>query len=152
MNADLKLATEVISRDDKDNQGPRVLRPGLTDEYKLATATIKYATALREAASIGVASLFAYCGAYESLNKYKRDQWDRLNELHAMCDCFSELGLVQERDIGYKLYEAALKWQGDPHAIGQLDEAIETYRKALLKKPNASLSGGASRAPSDSKR
>lgn len=37
--------------------------------------------ALREATAIGIANLFAYCGAYESLSPHKRKQWDRLSEL-----------------------------------------------------------------------
>jgi len=86
VSEDLKLAKEVLERDDKDNRGSRILRPGVTDEYRLARALLDYAKALQEAASIGIADLFAYCGAYESLNPHKRKTWDRLNKLHAMCD------------------------------------------------------------------
>lgn len=37
--------------------------------------------ALREATAIGIANMFAYCGAYVSLTPYKQKQWDRLGEL-----------------------------------------------------------------------
>lgn len=42
--------------------------------------------ALREATAIGIANLFAYCGAYESLTPHKRKQWDRLAELARLAD------------------------------------------------------------------
>lgn len=86
MTDGLKLALDTIKRDDEDNAGPRTLRPGITDEYRLAKAVIEYAKALREATGIGIASYAAYVGAYESLNDYKRRQWDRLNALAAKAD------------------------------------------------------------------
>lgn len=83
----IRFALTIIERDDKDNAGPsRILRPGTTDEYRLAQAVLRYAYACREATSIGIANLFSYCGAYESLSSYKKQQWDRLNELAVICD------------------------------------------------------------------
>ena len=86
----LKLAQEIITRDDQDNASPsRTLRPGTTEEYKVASDLIHYAYALREATSIGIANLLAYCGAYESLSQDKQQQWDRLDELAALTDGLS---------------------------------------------------------------
>ena len=39
-SAALRIARETIERDDKDNAGSRILRPGLTDEYVLSKALI----------------------------------------------------------------------------------------------------------------
>lgn len=40
--------------------------------------------------------------------------------------------LEREVNLGKRLYDATQKWFDDPHAIGQLDAAIEEYRKAEL--------------------
>lgn len=49
-------------------------------------AEMPWPTALREATAIGIANLFAYCGAYESLTQHQRLQWDRLSELAKLSD------------------------------------------------------------------
>jgi len=36
----LKLAREIVARDDRNNQGSRILRLGLTDEYQVAKALL----------------------------------------------------------------------------------------------------------------
>lgn len=35
-------AMEIIERDDRENDGPRILRPGITDEYLLAKGVLEF--------------------------------------------------------------------------------------------------------------
>lgn len=145
----LKLAQEVVVRDDADNAGDsRILRPGLTDEYKLAKAVLLYAEALQEAASIGIANLVAYVGAYSSLNAHKRRTWDRLNELHAMCDKLPEGTIAVSAGLPIneeRVRRIAGAYFGDPRhvefCVGAINKALRESH-LLISSPEAPIIKG----------
>lgn len=84
-----QIAENIVAEYEQHKGGgpSRYLRGGfLTEEVLLAQELLRLRDALREATAIGIANLFAYYGAYESLSQHKREQWDKLSALAKMAD------------------------------------------------------------------